>query len=152
MAIDTSNFRVGMLGELWTDYEKQMIAPGARRFQQRALKQTFLAGVVAYTAAQAGAANTAKDAREFDGMVGALQDETMEMARALDADNTPCDCDVCRAERGDIGEDVRVKTFASGLSAEQATELARVIADFVAECGGGKTDVRAEAPNPVKFH
>jgi hypothetical protein len=140
MTIDLTTFRVGILAETWNDYEARMIDAGAPKYQRRDLKQAFIAGVVAYMAALAAAQKTATDRDDFDKMMDALEDETVALAHGLDTDTTPCDCDMCRAERGEIGEGVRIKTFVKGIDAEQAVALSKLIADFLAESGNGSPD------------
>lgn len=141
MTIDLTTFRVGILAETWNDYEARVIDAGAPNYQRRELKQAFIAGIVAYMAGLAAAQKTAANNDAFDKMMDALEAETVALARALDTDTTPCDCDMCRAGRGEIGDGVRIKTFVKGLDPEQAVALSKVISDFVAENGDGSPDV-----------
>lgn len=132
-------YQAGMIAAYWADFAAKVIDADAPDVQRSESKQAFLAGAAAFMAAQAHATEAAANADEFVRFNDEIEAEVIAMGTALIAEleAAECNCEVCRAERGEGPGDIRVKTFVRGLNGEQAEALTRLIADFVTECGGG---------------
>lgn len=151
MTIETKTYRAGIMGELWADYEARVIRADAPKGQRREMKQSFIAGAVAYLAGEQAAANSADGPEDFGRLIAELDKEVVAMGVALVTENNddPCQCMACRADRGEISAatanddeddeaDIKVAVVAKGLNDEQKEALSSLVVAFVEEIGGVK--------------
>jgi hypothetical protein len=149
-----TTYRAGKLAEMYASYAAKVIPDDAPSFQRRDMKQSYLAGGVAFNMCMLDAMREAgRDDQKLQTLLDVLEKELQTMvgeitspefiAKAL-ADDMHDVRAALAAQDGEDGEDaIRIATTASGLNEDEAKDLARAIALWIAEA----TDKRRAAAN-----